>query len=186
MRYKNVGDTITFFLSEREVSNYDDGRLGLKTEGNVIVDYGRPFKVQDGTYPIVVNGHHIDLSLKVGETDSGYVAKAVANGYPFEVTSTEELNKYQVYRGIVRHLKHIAKEPAPRTDDWHVLEVTEHHNELYMIVAADDPDAIEAVQTIEAIDRYAEEKGFTQRKSIGLIQRFGQNELARREFRYAR
>jgi hypothetical protein len=184
VRYKLINEGITFFLSDREVTNYDDGgRLGLKTEGNIILDYGLLNKVQSGTFPIVINGHPIILNLTVVESDYGFTVQTIANGYLFEVSYIDELDKYKVYRGVVKNFKHIVKEHPPLLE-WHVLESKELLNQLTLTVGADDPDVLDNPNTLEEINRLAGRMGYFKQIGVDNIQTFGQNELTRRTLRF--
>ncbi|MNW28104.1 hypothetical protein D3C74_49160 [compost metagenome] len=107
MRFKVEQNGINFFLSDREVQNYDEGRK-LTTDNNLIEDEDMGFKLGDEDAKLIrINGQPILIKSRVQNTSAGSIADIEANGYPFRFSKIMEITKYDLFRYLVRHFKRI-------------------------------------------------------------------------------
>jgi hypothetical protein len=68
--------------------------------------------------------------------------------------------------------------------NWKVLDRFQEEDELTLEVGADDPAALEWEETLNQVAAHAKRMGYPILKGMSEIRTFGQNELARRSFRY--
>lgn len=105
MRFKIEGEVINFFLSKREVDRYSG--FGELSAENALIDNDMPFKVEDkGKYLISINGKQIELETHTNfNPDKGYVVDVLANGFEFSFSKIHEINKYDLFRELVKQYK---------------------------------------------------------------------------------